>query len=245
MKKTVRLLAMVMTVCMLLNTAVFAADVETAAGSVSVDNVTEQTYESVQSNDAPEIGSYNEGVVLVKSEKALTLDMLAELDAVSAEPLYRGSVWYTVTLADTVTTAEAVVYLRELDCFDAVDYDYIMKADGEVESVDIAIYKLEEKFGEVVRGDIWCSEKYYFNKAGDVIESAYYDSDGSLGWKYIYKYDVSGNMIEWAEYKSDGSSDWKRIYKYDASGNRIERTEYRGEALLPDRQTVYEIIYRK
>ena len=116
---------------------------------------------------------------------------------------------------------------------------------GDVESVDIAIYKLEEKFGEVVRGDIWCSEKYYFNKAGDVIESAYYDSDGSLGWKYIYKYDVSGNMIEWAEYKSDGSSDWKRIYKYDASGNRIERTEYRGEALLPDRQTVYEIIYRK
>ena len=90
---------------------------------------------------------------------------------------------------------------------------------GDVESVTVTSYKFEDKFGEVVRGDIWRSEKYYFNKAGDVIEMDQYYPDGSLMGKDVYKYDTSGNMIE--------------------------MTEYRGEALLPDRQTVYEIIYRK
>jgi hypothetical protein len=33
---------------------------------------------------------------------------------------------------------EAFKYLTELDSFEAVDYDYIMKADGEVQSVDIS-----------------------------------------------------------------------------------------------------------
>ncbi len=90
---------------------------------------------------------------------------------------------------------------------------------GDVESVAVTKYKLEEKSGEVVRGDIEDCEKYFFNQAGDVIERDKYDTDGSL--------------------------DEKTIYKYDASGNMIEETVYSGEALLPDRQTVYEITYRK
>ena len=138
MKKAARFLSICIVACMLLNTAIFAADTgEQLAGSVSVDTA-EQTYESAPSIGTPEVGSYNEGVVLVKSEEALTLDMFADLDAVSVEPLYKGSAWYTVTLGESVDTAEAVEYLRELDCFDAVDYDYIMKADGEVQSVDIS-----------------------------------------------------------------------------------------------------------
>ena len=67
---------------------------------------------------------------------------------------------------------------------------------GDVESVVVATYKLEEKFGEVVRGDIESSEKYYFNKAGDVFEKAVYNSYGSLRVNYFFKYDASGNMIE-------------------------------------------------
>ena len=51
---------------------------------------------------------------------------------------------------------------------------------GDVESVVVTTYKLEGKFGEVVRGEIEDCEKYYFNKAGDVIEKAQYNSDGSL-----------------------------------------------------------------
>ena len=116
---------------------------------------------------------------------------------------------------------------------------------GDVESVVITTYELKEKFGEIVREDVWDCEKYYFNKAGDVIEWDKYNSNGSWEWKYIYKYDASGNMIEEAKYNSDGSLREKWICKYDTSGNMIEMTEYRGEALLPKNQMVFEIKYRK
>ena len=116
---------------------------------------------------------------------------------------------------------------------------------GDVESVAVTKYKLEEKYGEVVRGDIEDCEKYFFNQAGDVIERDKYDTDGSLREKHIYKYDASGNMIEVAVYNYDGSLSDKCILKYDSSGNVIENTAYSGEALLPQYQTVYEITYRK
>ena len=142
---------------------------------------------------------------------------------------------------------------------------------GDVESVTITSYQLEDKFGEVVRGDIGnCNKYYFFNEAGDVIEEAlynsygslrekeiykydasrnmiesvWYNSDGSLRYKTIYKYDSAGNMIEAASYGSDGSLCEKIIYKYDSSGNIIEETIYSGEALIPQSQTVYEITYR-
>ena len=67
---------------------------------------------------------------------------------------------------------------------------------GDVESVTISNYQLEVEFGEVVRGDIKSYSKYNFNEAGDVVERAEYNSDGSLCRKEIYKYDYSGNEIE-------------------------------------------------
>ena len=141
---------------------------------------------------------------------------------------------------------------------------------GDVELVVMTEYKLEDKFGEVVRGGILDCRKYYFNDAGDVIEEAgynsdgslsykwiykydssgnkieeaWYDSDGSLFVKYIYKYDSTGNMIESAVYESDGSLGSKWIYKHDSSGNVIEATGYRGEALIPELLIVLEITYR-
>ncbi|MBO7276284.1 MAG: hypothetical protein J6V15_07935, partial [Clostridia bacterium] len=141
MKKSVRFLAVVMAIGMLLNMAAFAAPAsEITGGEIIKTTAADPAQQSVSAvgKPAPEYCEYNEGVVLVKYDGELTLDMLAELDAVSAEPLYKGSVWHTVTLGETVTTAEAVTYLKDLDCFDAVDYDYIMKADGEVQSVDIS-----------------------------------------------------------------------------------------------------------
>ena len=103
---------------------------------------------------------------------------------------------------------------------------------GDVESVVITTYELEDKFGEVVRVGITDDTKYYFNEAGDVIEKAYYNSDGSLRSKDIYKYDTSGNQIEKAYYNSDGSLEDKRIYIYDASGNEIEYAVYNSDGSL-------------
>ena len=141
---------------------------------------------------------------------------------------------------------------------------------GDVESVVMTEYKLEQKFGEIVRGDIESRNKYYFNEAGNVVESAHYNFDGSLNSKMVYKYDSAGNPIESASYESNGSLDnkwvhkydsagnmveetsydpdgslrYKSIYKYDSSGNIIEETKYSSEALVPQSQTVYEITYR-
>ena len=115
---------------------------------------------------------------------------------------------------------------------------------GDVESVVMTKYKLEEKSGEFVRGGILDYDKYYFNDAGDVIEYASYRLDGSFGYKHIYKYDSSGNMVEEALYNSDGSLSYKHIYKYDSRGNVIEETSYQGKALTPVFLRVYEITYR-
>ncbi len=83
-------------------------------------------------------GTYNEGVVLVKSENSLQASALSPVAVESVTRLTKNSKWYTVTLKDASQTHEAISTLREMDCFDNVDYDYIMKADGEVQSVDVS-----------------------------------------------------------------------------------------------------------
>lgn len=83
-------------------------------------------------------GEYREGTVLVKYDGEMTDHILDQLGLASAEPLWNGSEWYTVTIGETRNTRETVAYLRELGCFAQVDYDYIMKGDGEVASVDVS-----------------------------------------------------------------------------------------------------------
>lgn len=68
----------------------------------------------------------------------MTDHILDQLGLVSAERLWSGSEWYNVTVGETRNTRETVAYLRELGCFAQVDYDYIMKGDGEVTSVDVS-----------------------------------------------------------------------------------------------------------
>ena len=117
---------------------------------------------------------------------------------------------------------------------------------GDVESVTITYYWLNDKFGEIVRDSIYRLQKYYFNEEGDVIKSndfnfmnkytydsarniteeARYRPDGSLAWKEIYKYDSAGNRTEVVHYKSDGSLCWKGVYKYDSARNRNEEAYY-------------------
>ena len=71
-------------------------------------------------------GEYNEGVVLVKVKESFNKEDLGTLEYTSAEPLYKGSKWYTIELSDASKTEEAVSYLSGLGTFENVDYDYIM-----------------------------------------------------------------------------------------------------------------------
>lgn len=81
---------------------------------------------------------YVEGTVLVKYDGTLDQSLLSELNFDSVRQLYNGSKWYEITLCENVDTIEAYDYLNNLNRFEKVDLDYIMKGDGEIESVDIS-----------------------------------------------------------------------------------------------------------
>lgn len=103
-----------------------------------VNDVVSDAYESSSTLRDTTIptGEYNKGVVLVKYDGALTSSLLGDLDVKSVEQLFKGSKWHTILLEDGVDTEEAVKYLHKLDVFETVDYDYVMKSDGD--TVDIS-----------------------------------------------------------------------------------------------------------
>ena len=147
MKKSVKLLSILLIICMLLSSCAQGfggvADANGANGNnkgVISDSQSgaEQLSSANKNPTVPEKGTYNEGVVLVKYDGELTTSLLSQLDFLSAEPLYDGSSWYVVTLGESMETVEAVEYLTELDCFEKVDYDYIMGVTADVTSVDVS-----------------------------------------------------------------------------------------------------------
>ena len=89
---------------------------------------------------------FEEGVVLVK-KKDFKESMLGELQYEKTEELFPNSEWRKVLLSDKDYTVEAVRYLSDLDCFDDVDYDYIMGSDGEIESIDVSGNPLSDEQG--------------------------------------------------------------------------------------------------
>lgn len=151
MKKTIRvmLVAVILSACMLFACACGNLDpvTESVVGDTIpdvipdddvVNDVVSDAYESSSTLRDTTIptGEYNKGVVLVKYNGALTSSLLGDLDVKSVEQLFKGSKWHTILLEDGVDTEEAVKYLHKLDVFETVDYDYVMKSDGD--TVDIS-----------------------------------------------------------------------------------------------------------
>lgn len=111
--------------------------------TASLDNSENGTAQSdpAQSAVTPAIapsGEYNKGTVLVKVKKTFNKKDFGTLAYTSAEPLYNGSKWYIVKLADAEKTEEAVAYLTNLATFETVDYDYIMSAGTTTGAVDVS-----------------------------------------------------------------------------------------------------------
>jgi hypothetical protein len=93
---------------------------------------------------------------------------------------------------------------------------------------------------------------YKLDDKGNVLEYVNYQSDGSLGNRFIYRYDAKGNKLEeafyaWngtrtgkllntydeagrilsqASYNMDDSVAWKSAYVYNAKGQKVEATQY-------------------
>ena len=145
MKRTIRLLSLLLLVCMLLSSCSQVINEVTNDNVVNSNSVIEQkptnnnaNLSATVNNTTPKKGTYNEGVVLVKYDGEFKTDLLAELNFVSVEPLYSGSSWQTVKLDESVDTEEAVKYLTELNYFEKVDYDYVMGVTADVTTVDVS-----------------------------------------------------------------------------------------------------------
>ncbi len=153
MKNVVRILSFLMVVCMLFSSCAQGvgevanvindgitennAQNNVASGTGNNGNANAEQLSSVSKNEgAPEKGTYNEGVALVKYDGEMNDNVLSQLNLVSATALYSGSSWYTVELAAGADTVETVTYLRELGCFEKVDYDYIMGTTGPKEDAE-------------------------------------------------------------------------------------------------------------
>ena len=129
MKNTIKLVSFVMVICLLVNVSVMTIGASTVANNAAALNVIEAV---------PETSSYREGVALVKYDGEIDENLLSQFNLASATVLYSGSSWYTVELAADADTAETINYLRELGCFDAVDYDYIMSTTADASMADVS-----------------------------------------------------------------------------------------------------------
>ena len=115
---------------------------------------------------------------------------------------------------------------------------------GKVKSITENTYEAIEKFGQIEKGDV----SYYayavtiYNEKGDRIEENHYNSDGSLLYKYTYKYDKKENIIEKNRYNSNGSLDEKYTYKYeyDKNNNWIQQVVYENNKPIGIKERIIE-----
>ena len=139
-QKQMKILSFIMAMLVLAMSFVGCGVVSVGGASGSATTAGAETLTKTDSDEkyqsAEPRGDFNEGVILVKSED-FREEMLGELAYTDVRPLYRDSLWYKVSLADDADTTQSVKLLRELDVFDRVDYDYIMKTQGEIQNIDI------------------------------------------------------------------------------------------------------------
>ncbi|MBL0191576.1 MAG: hypothetical protein IPQ18_09605 [Saprospiraceae bacterium] len=103
---------------------------------------------------------------------------------------------------------------------------------GKVQNFSQFSYLVEERFGKYEKGkreklfgnDRNIQKKY--DKKGKLSELNWYNLDGKLESKSIYKYDEKGNLSELNMYHSDGSLFFNEAYKYDDMETQIESTIY-------------------
>lgn len=139
-QKQMKILSFIMAMLVLAMSFVGCGVVSVGSASGSATTAGAETLTKTDSDEkyqsAEPRGDFNDGVILVKSED-FREEMLGELAYTDVRPLYRDSLWYKVSLADDADTTQSVKLLRELDVFDRVDYDYIMKTQGEIQNIDI------------------------------------------------------------------------------------------------------------
>jgi len=120
----------------------------------------------------------------------------------------------------------------------------IMGLKGNIRSLSETTYKAQDKFGEIVKGQITgkCSV-ILFETTGMIKEEQYFDPQGKPLSTKKNMYDSKGNKIENA-FRPDGKLDNTKKISYDSKGNITEETIYNSQGLLESKYK-YKYIDRK
>ncbi len=73
-----------------------------------------------------------------------------------------------------------------------------------------------------------------YDKAGNKIEEAHYNSDNSLLFKTIYAYDSAGKLVEQVNFDTNESQTFKTVFEYDRDGRLIERKSFGADGSLEE-----------
>lgn len=125
-------------------------------------------------------------------------------------------------------------------------YDYeLYGLNTAVKSVKVLTYDADNKFGEVVKGDLKFLGNYVavFNAVGNIQSVSDFDDDGDLLWVSKYKYNEKNHMIEHLSYNSDGEVEYKNTFEYVYDGDKIISVTQISRYDDIDTYYLYESIY--
>lgn len=166
-------------------------------------------------------GEYNEGVVLVKVEDTFTAAALGDLSYTSVEPLYKGSKWYAVRLAEGVDTVEAANYLSGLSTIEKADFDYVMAVgtDGEAKVTDNPNYNQQTNLGVHNIPNGWTQNGKYPGGSADVIVAVIdtgvdYNHLDLRNNIWVNSAEIPGNGVD-----DDGNGYIDDVYGWDCVGD--------------------------
>lgn len=100
---------------------------------------------------------------------------------------------------------------------------------GDIASIIVSHYNLENKFGQEVQGDLKIEEQFIFNDAGNVIKQITYNPNGNPGYKYSTVkrvYNEQNNLICKIEHSEDTTYNAKTRYYYNNIGKVSEKKHY-------------------
>jgi hypothetical protein len=114
------------------------------------------------------------------------------------------------------------------------------KLNGKVKSVDVYYYQVEEKFGELVKGErrSW-RFKYHINEKGNLTKKETFDANDNLYGVTLYNYN-SEYLISYKDLDRYGNTDYKINLEYDNAGNKIKSNHYDSENIL---KSFYKMSY--
>ena len=100
---------------------------------------------------------------------------------------------------------------------------------GDIASVIVGHYNLENKFGQEEHGDLKLEQQFIFNNAGNVVEEITYIPFGNPGYKYSTVkriYNDQNNLVKKIEHSEDTTYNKKTRYYYNSIGKLAEKKHF-------------------